>query len=649
MISALTPNNKRFTSKGHYMIEYNAGKIDIAVVGAGHAGIEAALAAARLGCETILFTLNLDAVANMPCNPSIDGTGKGQLVRELDALGGQMGKSADEVCLQSRMLNLGKGPAVRSLRMQSDRPRYKTVMKKIIENQPHLQLVQAEIIAVEYDEENNIIVKTALGARYHTKSVVIASGTYLKGKIHIGEVNYEAGPDNTRAANGLSDSLKALGIKLMRFKTGTPSRADGNSIDYSVLERQQGDIPPEAFSYDTDPATLRNDYPCYIAWTNEKTHEVIRKNLDRSPLFAGVIEGIGPRYCPSIEDKVVRFADKTRHQIFIEPTGADSKEVYIQGMSSSLPEEVQLEFLRTIKGFENIKIMRTAYAIEYDCCDPLQLAPTLEFKEFLGIFGAGQFNGTSGYEEAAVQGFVAGVNAAHKVLGRPEFILTRENSYIGTLIDDIVTKGVVDPYRMMTSRCEYRLVVRQDNADLRMMPHGRELGLVDDGRWERFLTKKAQLEAERKRVKETTIKNSPELNALLEQTGSLPLTGGIRLSEMLKRPQISYADLAPFDPTRPDLPADIGTEIDIEYKYEGYIRIQQERIDELRRIAVKKLPLDVDYKTVDGLRLEAREKLNKIRPRDLGQASRISGVTPADLAVLSVWLTKRSKEEKADD
>jgi len=649
MISALTPNNKRFTSKGHYMIEYNAGKIDIAVVGAGHAGIEAALAAARLGCETILFTLNLDAVANMPCNPSIGGTGKGQLVRELDALGGQMGKSADEVCLQSRMLNLGKGPAVRSLRMQSDRPRYKTVMKKIIENQPHLQLVQAEIIAVEYDEENNIIVKTALGARYHTKSVVIASGTYLKGKIHIGEVNYEAGPDNTRAANGLSDSLKALGIKLMRFKTGTPSRADGNSIDYSVLERQQGDIPPEAFSYDTDPATLRNDYPCYIAWTNEKTHEVIRKNLDRSPLFAGVIEGIGPRYCPSIEDKVVRFADKTRHQIFIEPTGADSKEVYIQGMSSSLPEEVQLEFLRTIKGFENIKIMRTAYAIEYDCCDPLQLAPTLEFKEFLGIFGAGQFNGTSGYEEAAVQGFVAGVNAAHKVLGRPEFILTRENSYIGTLIDDIVTKGVVDPYRMMTSRCEYRLVVRQDNADLRMMPHGRELGLVDDGRWERFLTKKAQLEAERKRVKETTIKNSPELNALLEQTGSLPLTGGIRLSEMLKRPQISYADLAPFDPTRPDLPADIGTEIDIEYKYEGYIRIQQERIDELRRIAVKKLPLDVDYKTVDGLRLEAREKLNKIRPRDLGQASRISGVTPADLAVLSVWLTKRSKEEKADD
>ncbi|HOP10763.1 MAG TPA: tRNA uridine-5-carboxymethylaminomethyl(34) synthesis enzyme MnmG [Oscillospiraceae bacterium] len=631
------------------MIEYNAGKIDIAVVGAGHAGIEAALAAARLGCETILFTLNLDAVANMPCNPSIGGTGKGQLVRELDALGGQMGKSADEVCLQSRMLNLGKGPAVRSLRMQSDRPRYKTVMKKIIENQPHLQLVQAEIIAVEYDEENNIIVKTALGARYHTKSVVIASGTYLKGKIHIGEVNYEAGPDNTRAANGLSDSLKALGIKLMRFKTGTPSRADGNSIDYSVLERQQGDIPPEAFSYDTDPATLRNDYPCYIAWTNEKTHEVIRKNLDRSPLFAGVIEGIGPRYCPSIEDKVVRFADKTRHQIFIEPTGADSKEVYIQGMSSSLPEEVQLEFLRTIKGFENIKIMRTAYAIEYDCCDPLQLAPTLEFKEFLGIFGAGQFNGTSGYEEAAVQGFVAGVNAAHKVLGRPEFILTRENSYIGTLIDDIVTKGVVDPYRMMTSRCEYRLVVRQDNADLRMMPHGRELGLVDDGRWERFLTKKAQLEAERKRVKETTIKNSPELNALLEQTGSLPLTGGIRLSEMLKRPQISYADLAPFDPTRPDLPADIGTEIDIEYKYEGYIRIQQERIDELRRIAVKKLPLDVDYKTVDGLRLEAREKLNKIRPRDLGQASRISGVTPADLAVLSVWLTKRSKEEKADD
>jgi len=631
------------------MREYDAGKIDIAVVGAGHAGIEAALAAARLGCETVLFTLNLDDVANMPCNPSIGGTGKGQLVRELDALGGQMGKSADEVCLQSRMLNLGKGPAVRSLRMQSDRPRYKTVMKKVIENQQNLRLVQAEITAVEYDEEKNLIVKTGLGAQYHTKAVVIASGTYLKGKIHIGEVNYEAGPDNTRAANALSDSLKALGIKLMRFKTGTPSRADGKSIDYSVLERQEGDKPPEAFSYETDPETLRNDYPCYIAWTNEKTHEIIRKNLDRSPLFGGVIKGIGPRYCPSIEDKVVRFADKTRHQIFIEPTCANSKEVYIQGMSSSLPEEVQLAFLRTIKGFEHIKIMRTAYAIEYDCCDPIQLAPTLEFKQFPGIFGAGQFNGTSGYEEAAVQGFIAGVNAAHKVLGRPEFVLTRENSYIGTLIDDIVTKGVIDPYRMMTSRCEYRLVVRQDNADLRMTPLGRELGLIDDARWERFLKKKAQLETENRRVKETTIKNSPELNELLEKSGSLPLSGGIRLSELLKRPQITYFDLAPFDPTRPDLPADIGTEIDILYKYEGYIRIQQERIDELRRISVKKLPLDVDYKTVDGLRLEAREKLNKIKPRDLGQASRISGVTPADLAVLSVWLTKRNREDQSDD
>lgn len=628
------------------MNDYNAGKMDIAVIGAGHAGTEAALAAARLGCETVLFTLNLDAVANMPCNPSIGGTGKGQLVRELDALGGQMGKSADEVCLQSRMLNLGKGPAVRSLRMQSDRPRYKTVMKKIIEQQPHLQLVQAEITAIEYDEDKNLVIKTALGARYLAKSVVIAAGTYLKGKIHIGEVNYEAGPDNMRAATGLSESLKALGIKLLRFKTGTPARADGKSIDYSVLDRQEGDNPPEAFSYDTDPATLRNDFPCYIAWTNEKTHEIIRKNLHRSPLYGGAIEGIGPRYCPSIEDKVVRFADKQRHQIFIEPTAAESQEVYLQGVSSSLPEEVQLEFLRTIKGFEQIKVMRTGYAIEYDCCDPVQLAPTLEFMQFPGIFGAGQFNGTSGYEEAAVQGFVAGVNAAHKVLGRPEFTLSRENSYIGTLIDDIVTKGVIDPYRMMTSRCEYRLVVRQDNADLRMMPLGRELGFIDDERWARFLKKKEQLAAEHKRVKETTIKNSPELNALLEQTGSLPLSGGIRLSELLKRPQITYFDLAPFDPTRPNLPSDIGTEIDIEYKYEGYIRIQQERIDELRRIAVKKLPPDTDYKTVDGLRLEAREKLNKIKPRDLGQASRISGVTPADLAVLSVWLIKKAKEAK---
>ena len=623
------------------MNDYNAGKMDIAVIGAGHAGTEAALAAARLGCETVLFTLNLDAVANMPCNPSIGGTGKGQLVRELDALGGQMGKSADEVCLQSRMLNLGKGPAVRSLRMQSDRPRYKTVMKKIIEQQPHLQLVQAEITAIEYDEDQNIVIKTGLGARYLAKAVVIAAGTYLKGKIHIGEVHYEAGPDNMRAATGLSESLKALGIKLLRFKTGTPARADGKSIDYSVLDRQEGDNPPEAFSYDTHPATLRNDFPCHIAWTNEKTHEIIRKNLHRSPLYGGAIEGVGPRYCPSIEDKVVRFADKQRHQIFIEPTAADSNEVYLQGVSSSLPEEVQLEFLRTIKGFEQIKVMRTGYAIEYDCCDPVQLAPTLEFMQFPGVFGAGQFNGTSGYEEAAVQGFVAGVNAAHKVLGRPEFTLSRENSYIGTLIDDIVTKGVIDPYRMMTSRCEYRLVVRQDNADLRMMPLGRELGFIDDERWTRFLKKIEQLEAERRRVKETTIKNSPELNALLEQTGSLPLPGGIRLSDLLRRPQISYFDLAPFDPTRPDLPPDIGAEIDIEHKYEGYIRIQRERIDKLQRIGVKKLPQDTDYTTVEGLRLEAREKLNKIKPRDLGQASRISGVTPADLAVLSVWLTKR--------
>ncbi len=628
------------------MIEYDAGKVDIAVVGAGHAGIEAALAAARLGCETILFTLNLDAVANMPCNPSIGGTGKAQLVRELDALGGQMGKIADEACLQSRMLNLGKGPAVRSLRMQSDRPRYKTLMKQVLEQQPRLQLVQAEITSIGYDENKNLIIKTGLGANYQVKAVVIAAGTYLKGKIHIGDIHYEAGPDNMRAATGLSESLKALGIKLLRFKTGTPARADGKSIDFSVLDRQEGDRPPEAFSYDTDPAALRNEFACYMAWTNERTHEIIRKNLHRSPLYGGVIEGVGPRYCPSIEDKVVRFADKQRHQIFIEPTAAGSKEVYLQGVSSSLPEEVQLEFLRTVRGFENIRIMRTGYAIEYDCCDPIQLAPTLEFNEFPGIFGAGQFNGTSGYEEAAAQGFVAGVNAAHKTLGRSEFTLSRENSYIGTLIDDIVTKGVIDPYRMMTSRCEYRLVVRQDNADLRMTPLGRELGLIDDDRWARFLKKKEQLAVERKRVKETTIKNSPALNALLEQTGSLPLSGGIRLSELLKRPQISYFDLAPFDPARPELPPDIGTQIDIEYQYEGYIRIQRERIDELRRIAVKKLPPDADYKTVDGLRLEAREKLNKIKPRDLGQAARISGVTPADLAVLSVWLVKRGRENQ---
>ncbi|MBQ3141020.1 MAG: tRNA uridine-5-carboxymethylaminomethyl(34) synthesis enzyme MnmG [Clostridia bacterium] len=632
------------------MKEYFADTIDIAVIGAGHAGIEAGLAAARLGCETAVFTLNLDAVGNMPCNPAIGGTGKGQLVREIDALGGEMGLAADAVCLQSRMLNTGKGEAVQSLRMQSDRNLYRTYMKRALEKQPRLRLIQAEIVAVRAEtvdgKQRVCEVVTRLGAVYRVKAVIIAGGTFLHGRIHIGEVNYEGGPDGMMASVGLSESLKKLGVELRRFKTGTPSRVDAKSIDFSKLERQDGDVPPQPFSYMTDVLPEASYLPCYSAWTNQKTHDVILNNLHRSPLYAGVIEGIGPRYCPSIEDKVVRFRDKERHQIFVEPVARDSDELYIQGMSSSLPEEVQHEFLHTIEGFENLRVMRTAYAIEYDCCDPLQLLPTLEFINVGGLFGAGQFNGTSGYEEAAAQGLIAGINAVAKIRGTEPLVLERQTSYIGTLIDDIVTKGVLDPYRMMTSRCEHRLLVRQDNADFRLTEIGRRIGLVDDARWQRFLQRKSAYEAEKSRISKVSVKPTEALNALLESVGCAPLEQAVRLPQLLLRPHLTYENLAPFDPERPnDLPPSVVFTLQTDLKYAGYIKIQQEQLEKLRKLEKQPLPVDFDYSVVDSLRLETREKLNKIRPMNLGQAARISGISPADVAVLSVWAQKHRKEQ----
>lgn len=623
-------------------MEYQAENFDVVVVGAGHAGIEAALAAARLGCSAALFTLDLDSVANMPCNPSIGGTGKGQLVREIDALGGQMALAADAVCLQSRMLNTGKGPAVRSLRMQSDRAAYKQYMKGVIERQDGLRLIQAEISGVRFTGSGDKLrasgVVTSLGAVYGAKAVIIAAGTYLDSRIHIGPVNYEAGPDSSRSAKGLSDSLRGAGIRLQRFKTGTPSRADRRSIDFSKLEYQAGDEPPEPFSALSAPGSVRNIRACHIAYTNERTHEVIRENLKYSPLYGGVIKGIGPRYCPSIEDKVVRFADKKRHQVFVEPTGADSLEMYLQGLSSSLPEWVQMKMLRTIEGFENIHVMRTAYAIEYDCCDPTQLRATLEFKDYPGLYGAGQFNGTSGYEEAAAQGLVAGINAARRIQGKSEIILPRAESYTATLIDDIVTKGVSDPYRMMTSRCENRLAVRQDNADLRMAEVSDEIGLAGEVRTAARERKKAETAAEIARLHSTSACGSPELNAYLESRGYPPLPGGIRLAELLKRPPVTYEDLARFDPGRPQISPDAAREAEIEIKYEGYIKIQTHRIEQFSKEQRRRLPPDADYSKISGLRIEAREKLNRIKPADLGQAAGISGVSPADIGVLSVWL-----------
>lgn len=621
---------------------YDAGSFDIAVIGAGHAGIEAALAAARLGCSTIVFTINLDAVGNCPCNPSIGGTAKGHLVREIDALGGEMGRTADACTIQSRMLNLGKGPAVHSLRAQIDRNHYARLMKHKLETCPNLLLRQGEIVKLEQAGEEWLLT-SRLEAVYRAKAVIIATGTFLGGKVFVGDVSYESGPDGMFPAAFLPDSLKELGISLRRFKTGTPARVLKSSIDFTNLEVQQGDEPIVPFSYDTEEP-LENKAVCHVSWTNDETKQVILENIHRSPLYGGQIEGIGPRYCPSIEDKVVRFPDKPRHQLFIEPCGLDTEEMYLQGMSSSLPEDVQVAFYHTIPGLEHAQILRTAYAIEYDCCDPLQLSATLEFRDWPGLYGAGQFNGSSGYEEAAAQGFVAGVNAARKVQGKAPFVLDRASSYIGTLIDDLITKGASDPYRMMTSRSEYRLVLRQDNADERLTPLGRELGLISDMRWEKFQRKQEQKQAELKRVQKTTLPPSQELNHILVSRGTSPLTTGAKLADLLKRPQITYEDLEPVDKDRPQYSTAVFEAVEIELKYEGYIKRQRADIEEARRLERKRLPQDVDYSAIQGLRLEAGEKLNKVKPENIGQAGRISGVSPADISVLLIWLASKERE-----
>ena len=621
---------------------YDAGSYDVAVIGAGHAGIEAALASARLGCSTIVFTINLDAVGNCPCNPSIGGTAKGHLVREIDALGGEMGRAADACTIQSRMLNLGKGPAVHSLRAQIDRNHYSRLMKHKLETCPNLLLRQGEIVKLE-QVDGGWLLTSRLEAVYRAKAVIIATGTFLGGKVFVGDVSYESGPDGMFPAAFLPDSLKKLGISLRRFKTGTPARVLKSSIDFSGLEVQHGDEPVVPFSYDTEEP-LENKAVCHVSWTNDETKRVILENIHRSPLYGGQIEGVGPRYCPSIEDKVVRFPDKPRHQLFIEPCGLDTEEMYLQGMSSSLPEDVQVAFYHTIPGLERAQIMRTAYAIEYDCCDPLQLSATLEFRDWPGLFGAGQFNGSSGYEEAAAQGFVAGVNAALKVQAKEPFVLDRASSYIGTLIDDLITKGASDPYRMMTSRSEYRLVLRQDNADERLTPLGRQLGLISDRRWEKFQAKQAQKRAELKRVQSTTLPPSETLNQILVSRGTSPLSTGAKLADLLKRPQITYEDLAPVDGDRPPYSTAVFEIVEIELKYEGYIKRQLADIEEARRLEKKKLPRDVDYSQIKGLRLEAGEKLNKVRPENIGQAGRISGVSPADISVLLIWLASKDRE-----
>lgn len=622
---------------------YDAGSFQVAVIGAGHAGIEAALAAARLGCETVIFTINMDAVGNCPCNPSIGGTAKGHLVREIDALGGEMGKTTDECFLQSRMLNLGKGPAVHSLRAQIDRRKYSEIMKHKLELQEHLQMKQAEVTGLEQTADGRWKVTTRMNAEYLADTVILATGTFLGGRIFIGEVSYESGPDGLFPATFLSESLNKLGLRLRRFKTGTPARVLRSSIDFTDLEVQAGDEPVTPFSYETE-GELQNKEVCYVSWTNDQTKKVIMDNIHRSPLYSGMIEGVGPRYCPSIEDKVVRFADKPRHQLFIEPCGENTEEMYLQGMSSSLPEEVQIAFYHTIKGLENVQIMRSAYAIEYDCVDPTQMEATLEFADLPGLYGAGQFNGSSGYEEAAAQGLVAGINAARKVLGLSPMILDRASSYIGTLVDDLITKGVSDPYRMMTSRSEYRLVLRQDNADERLTPIGHEIGLISESRWEKFCEKQAMKEAERKRVEKLVLSPTQELNDLLVSRETSPVTSGVHLSELLKRPQLNYAALAPVDKDRPDYPAAVFENVEIELKYEGYIRRQKADIAEMRRLEKKLLPKHTDYETIEGLRMEAREKLNKVRPANIGQASRISGVSPADISVLLIWLAKEGGE-----
>ena len=617
---------------------YNAGSYEVAVIGGGHAGIEAALASARLGCKSIMFTVTLDWIGNMPCNPSIGGTAKGHLVRELDALGGQMGKAADKHTLQSRMLNLGKGPAVHSLRAQIDRRAYSGYMKHIVELQENLDVKQCEITDI-YKEGEIWHCVTSLGADFTAKAVVLATGTFLDGRIYVGEVNYPSGPDGAAAAKRLSDSLKKLGLPLRRFNTGTPARVARVSFDFSSIEVQAGYEVTVPFSFSTETPP-ENKVVCHISYTNEDTKKVILDNIHRSPLYGGEIEGIGPRYCPSIEDKIVRFGDKKRHQFFIEPCGENTEEMYLQGLSSSLPEEVQIQLYKTVDCLKNVKIMRNAYAIEYDCVDPLALKATLEMKDFEGLYGAGQFNGSSGYEEAAAQGLVAGINAALKVQGREPLILSRASSYIGTLIDDLVTKGCMDPYRMMTSRSEYRLLLRQDNADERLMPIGHEIGLIDEETYSKFLTRKEQKEKEIERLNSTFIGPNGKLNQLLESKGTAPMTTGMRLSDLVKRPQLSYEMLAEFDKERPELPFSVKEKVEVEIKYEGYIARQQAQVNEMLRLEKKLIPENTDYKNVYGLRLEAVEKLNKVKPANIGQASRISGVSPADISVLLIYLSK---------